>query len=142
MSDTKLPVLVISMGDPAGVGPEVVLKALISPEIQGICAPLVVGDVNVMQHAVKTLGLDLHVRTVSSMPHDFTPGVIHVHDLANVDWADLVIGQVSPIAGKAAVEYVTTATTLVQQGQADALVTAPLNKEAMQLAGFHYIGHT
>jgi len=137
------PVLAVTMGDASGVGPEVITKALSKAETYYICCPLVVGDTNVLRRAVERLSLPLRVHTVASARDAaFQQGIIDVVDLDNIRWDELTIGQVCPMAGKAAVEYVTRGTELVQAGQADALVTAPLNKEAMQLAGYHYIGHT
>lgn len=138
-----LPVLAISMGDASGVGPEVIAMALAKPAMRRICRPLVVGDAEVMRRAVGALGLLLQVNAVQSEAQAvYEPAALDVLDLQNIIWDDLTIGQVCPIAGKAAVEYVMRSTELVQAGAAAGLVTAPLNKEAMQKSGYHYIGHT
>ena len=137
------PLLVISMGDAAGVGPEVIAMTLARPESGRICRPLVVGDAAVMRQSVKALGLPLEVSAVRDAEEaTFAPRVLNVLDLANIQWDDLTIGRVCPMAGKAAAQYVVKAAELVQAGTAAGLVTAPLNKEAMQLGGYHYIGHT
>jgi len=135
--------LALTMGDAAGVGPEIIVKALSRAEIYNLCRPLVVGDEGVLRRAVENLGSPLRMARVKAIPEaGFRHGVIDVWSLDNIRWDELPIGKVSAMAGKAAVEYVIEATRLVQSGLADALVTAPLNKEAMQLGGYHYIGHT
>jgi 4-hydroxythreonine-4-phosphate dehydrogenase len=138
------PILAITMGDAAGVGPEIIIKALNRPEIQEICRPLVIGDLVVMQKAVENLKLPIKVaRITDSRQAIYGPGIINVYSLDNIRWEELTIGKVSAMAGKAAVEYVIAGTKMVQSGEAAALVTAPLNKEAMHLGGYkQYIGHT
>lgn len=141
---SRRPVLAISMGDAAGVGPEIIAMALAKPEVYAFCRPLVVGDVGVMRRVVEVLRLPLQVASVpGAQQATFQAGTIDVLSLDNICFRELVIGHVCPMAGKAAVDYVIKGTELVQSGQADALVTAPLNKEAMRAAGYHqYIGHT
>ncbi len=119
MSD--LPVIGITLGDAAGIGPEVVAKALQRPEIYTLCRPLVIGD----------------ARLLRALPAD-----AQLLDLHNLDPAEVAVGCLCPAAGRAAVEYVLKAVELALQGALDAIATAPLNKEAMRLAGYNYIGHT
>ena len=141
---TARPVLAITMGDAAGVGPEIIAMTLAKPIIYEMCRPLAVGDAGVMQRVVEALRLPLKVQPVSQPGEaSYTHGTLDVLSLDNIVWDELTIGKVNAMAGKAAVEYVVKATALVQAGQADAMVTAPLNKEAMHLAGYkQYIGHT
>ena len=137
------PIIAITMGDAAGVGPEIVLKALALDEMYVLCRPLVVGDVGVLAQARQVLGLhvDLH-RAADVGGGCFEPGSIDVLDLANVDLARLKVGEVSDMAGKAAVEYVLKAGQMALSGEVQGIATGPLNKEAMQLGGYDYIGHT
>jgi 4-hydroxythreonine-4-phosphate dehydrogenase len=140
--DTR-PIIAITIGDAAGVGPEIVVKALALEKIYALCRPLVVGDASVLARARQMLGqgVDLHPITEVGAAR-FEAGKIDVLDLANVDLARLRVGKVSAMAGKAAVEYVLKAGQLALSGEAQGIATAPLNKEAMQLGGYDYIGHT
>lgn len=142
MADSR-PILAITLGDPAGIGPEVVLKALLHREVFDTCRPLVVGDRGVLDRAAAWLELQPrfeHIVEISS--GSFEEGTVPLLDLANVELAEAPVGEVSAGAGRAAVEYVMRACDLAMAGQVEAVVTAPLNKEAMHRAGFLYPGHT
>lgn len=132
------------MGDPAGVGPEIILKALRHAEIYRRCRPLVIGDRRILQRAAEWVGMTQLDMAVVTQPADsqYAPGHIALLDLANAAPAECPVGQVSAAAGRAAVEVVFAACDLAMAGQVDAVVTAPLNKAAMNLAGYHYAGHT
>jgi 4-hydroxythreonine-4-phosphate dehydrogenase len=131
------------MGDPAGVGTEVILKAVKNPRTQAAARCLVVGDAAWMAAISQKLDLGVAVRAVSSVAEaKFIPGTIDVLDLKNAPVDGIQIGTVSPAGGKAAVEAVQVAANLALQGLVDAIATAPLNKEAMHMAGFKYPGHT
>ena len=139
----KWPGIAITMGDSAGIGPEVVLKALADEEVRSLCRPLVVGDLRVLEAAKALAGVAPPLRAVSGIDEaQFAPPAVEVLDLGNCDPAQVVLGQISPLAGRAAVEAVERAAELALAGEADAIVTAPLNKAAMQAAGYDYIGHT
>jgi 4-hydroxythreonine-4-phosphate dehydrogenase len=130
------------MGDAAGVGPEVVAKALQQCEIYDVCHPLVIGDTRIFE-PIKAIVPSLKIRAVGRVDEaTYAPGVMTLLDMQNLDPVDVQIGQVSPPAGKAAVEYVLKGAELAAAGMIDAVATAPLNKEAMRLAGYDYIGHT
>jgi len=141
MSQT-LPLIAITLGDVAGIGPEVVVKALAVPKVRAICRPLIIGDVRALDAA--RLGVTVPpIRAVTSVAEaTFDAATLTVLDMGNLPPSDVPLGQISPAAGKAAVEYVLKATDLALAGRVDAIATAPLNKEAMHLAGFAYIGHT
>jgi 4-hydroxythreonine-4-phosphate dehydrogenase len=131
------------MGDPAGIGPEVVLKALADVEIRGLCRPVVVGDLRVLVSAKLTAQADLQLRAVSGIRRaPTTLQSVEVLDLGNCDPNDVPWGETSSLAGKAAVEAVMRSAQLALAGEVDAIVTAPLNKAAMRAAGYEYIGHT
>jgi len=136
------PVVAITMGDPAGIGPEVVVKALADRDVCALCRPLVMGDLRVLEVAKAVSGVDLPLRAVSRAAEASVPPPVGVMDLGNCDPAQVTWGRVTPIAGRAAVEAVECATELALAGEVDAVVTAPLNKAAMRAAGYHYIGHT
>ncbi|MGH7409961.1 MAG: 4-hydroxythreonine-4-phosphate dehydrogenase PdxA [Candidatus Methylomirabilis sp.] len=137
------PLLGLTIGDPAGVGPEIVAKAVIQEEVRAACRPLVIGEVGILRRATRLCRLDLSVRTVAS-PAESTgdPGILEVLDLKNIDAASCPPGVLSPQCGRAAVEYLYKAIDLAMAGELHGIVTAPLNKEAMVQAGFKYAGHT
>jgi len=146
-----VPVLGITMGDPAGIGPEVVLKALMEPEVQEICYPVVIGDGSVLERVSQKLGLEVELNSISAsslMSQGWTTSSacdkrqINLIDLATIHPDDIRVGEVQPQAGKAAVEYIKTATHLAMSGLLAGIVTAPINKAAMNLAGHAYAGHT
>ena len=146
MSD--LPLLGITLGDPAGIGPEVTLKALQHTDIYAWCNPFIIGDMRILQRAAQSnlpdLGdlAGLTLITAPSRQQIASPSQIHVLDLANADPSQCPIGAVSAAAGKAAVEYAFKGCDLALAGEIDGIVTAPLNKAAMHAAGFTYPGHT
>lgn len=142
MSELK-PILGISIGDPAGIGPEIAVKALNHKEIYDICRPLVVGDSNVIRDAIRITGLRLEIRAISEVEEaKYEYGVIDVIDLKNVDMSRLEYGKVSAMAGNAAFEAVKKVIELAMDKKIDATITGPINKEALNLAGHHYSGHT
>jgi 4-hydroxythreonine-4-phosphate dehydrogenase len=131
------------MGDPAGVGPEIVLKALQEAEVHRRCRPLVVGDRRILERAAAWLELRLDFEAVINPAQgSYKPGVITILDLENAAPDDCPVGEISAAAGKSAVAYVERACDLALAGQVDAIVTAPLNKESINLGGFAYPGHT
>src|SRR5262245_21834535 len=144
MAHEDRPLLAITIGDPAGIGPEVVLKALRHAEVYAGCRPLVLGDRRILDRAAACLGGPAPAYDVVSDPAagTYAPGVVTLLDLANAAPEACPLGQVGAPAGRAAVAYVFCACDLALAGAVDAVVTAPLNKEAMNQAGFHFAGHT
>jgi 4-phospho-D-threonate 3-dehydrogenase / 4-phospho-D-erythronate 3-dehydrogenase len=139
------PILAITMGDPSGVGPEIVVKALHNhPDIFDRCRPLVIGDSRILNRAADYVRSPLLTFEHITLPQRgcFTPGTLSLLDLHNAAPEDCPVGQVSAASGKAAVEYVFRACDLAMEAQVGAIVTAPLNKAAINSAGFHYAGHT
>lgn len=137
------PLVAITMGDPAGVGPEVALKAVLDPAVASAARPLIVGDAPVLERTARILGLPVAVAPVGS-PEAATwaPGLAPVLDLGLLPRGWWQPGRVDPTAGNAAVGYVRMAAELALAGRVDAIATAPLNKAAMQAAGHPYPGHT
>jgi 4-hydroxythreonine-4-phosphate dehydrogenase len=138
------PLLAITLGDPAGIGPEVIVKALRHADVYEQCRPLVLGDQRILVRAmswIREVNLTFDVVTDPDQGQ-YQAGVITLLDLQNADPAAIQPGRVSAAAGRAAVEYVLRACDMTMAGETDAVVTAPLNKEAMNLAGYHYAGHT
>ncbi len=140
---SQRPLLAITMGDPGGIGPEVCAKALAAAEVHEICRPLVVGDAAVVEDAARFCGLGVGVHAVHGPAQGrYKRGTIDVLDLRNMPRDRLRYGQVTPEQGKASFEYVVTAIELARRTAVDATVTGPINKSAVNAAGFHYAGHT
>jgi 4-hydroxythreonine-4-phosphate dehydrogenase len=141
-NDGKKPAIAITMGDPCGIGPEVVVKAMADPRVYETCRPLVVGNVYAMEQAVSLTGATMTVKEATDPTQSgMEPGVIEVVDVHNLNPEDITVGEINPTCGKAAMEWVTRAGELAMEGVVDALATAPLNKEAASLAGYKSIGH-
>ncbi len=138
------PALAITMGDAGGIGPEIIVKVLMKREVYDFCKPLVVGDSKVFQRAIRIIGANkLRVNPVHTVEKAcFKHGFMDVLDLENLNPEQLVYGEPSSVAGKAAVECILKAIELIGRGEADALVTAPISKESIQMAGYMYPGHT
>lgn len=139
---TYRPVIGITMGDAAGVGPEIVMKALAHSSVYEQCRPLVIGDAARLRDAGKRAGVTLDVRSISR-PADagFECGVVDCIDLGLIP-ADLPYGKLSAVAGDAAYQYIARTVQLTSAGELDAICTAPLNKEALHAGGHIFPGHT
>ena len=137
------PTIGITMGDAAGVGPEIISKALSLKEIYEVCKPAVIGDSKVMEQAVKIAKVNLKVNPIRDLKEAiFEHGTIDVIDLRNIELNKLVMGKVNAMAGKASVDYIKKAVALALSDAIKAIVTAPISKEAINKAGYHYSGHT
>jgi 4-hydroxy-L-threonine phosphate dehydrogenase PdxA len=139
---SKRPLLAITMGDPAGVGPEVIAKALEHAEVWEFCRPLVVGDARWMAEAARLVGARRAVRALGAPGEAGEGDHMDVLDLANVDAGRLTRGRVSAEAGQAAYGYIQHAVRLALAGEAAGVVTGPINKEALRAAGLRHAGHT
>lgn len=137
-------IIAITMGDPASIGPEISAKVFRNPALYEKCQPLLVGDACVMERALQICGCsELKINKIKDVSEAlFTSGTIDVLDMGLVDLDKLEIGQVSAMAGEAAFQYVTKVIDLALSGKVDATVTNAFNKEAVNLAGHHYSGHT
>ena len=137
------PVIGITMGDPAGIGPEIVVKALNNSAMYDMCRPLILGDAGVIAKTVEALGLGLKIRpTTHPELGQYAHGVLDVYDLHNVDTDSLQVGQVQAMAGQAAYEYIEASVRLAMSGSIAAVATGPINKESIRAAGVPFIGHT
>lgn len=138
------PIIAITMGDAAGVGPEIIMKSLVHPEVEQICCPLVIGDADRLRAAGTIVGSQRSVRGIPESHLEsasLSPDVINCVDLGLIP-ADLPWGRLSREAGEAAYRYLEVAARLAMDGQVAAICTAPLNKEALQSAGHKFPGHT
>lgn len=139
---TDRPIVCLTMGDGAGVGPEIIVKALSRDDVFDHCRPLVVGDAKLLERASGIVGSRVSVHSINRVEEaTFTKGVIDCIDLDLLP-SDLPFGQVSPEAGDAAYQYIKKAVELANAGLIDAICTAPLNKEALHKGGHRYPGHT
>lgn len=139
----RRPIIALTIGDPAGIGPEVTAGALAHGNLDEVCRPLVIGDAAVLRQAARFAGVTLNVQLVRSVAGaTFTPGTVSLLDLANVDLGALKLGEVQGAAGRAAYGYIRMAIELAMAGEVDAVGTAPINKEALRDGGVPYLDHT
>lgn len=133
----------ISMGDPSGIGPEIVLKALNEKSIYKICAPIVIGDVNVLKKMGEIISNKLQFNTINDPSEAISKqGTIDIIHMENIDAEKLRWGKVDAGAGKAAYEYIEKAALLGIDGKLDCIATAPINKKSIKAAKIDFIGHT
>jgi 4-hydroxythreonine-4-phosphate dehydrogenase len=138
------PIIAITMGDPCGIGPEIIIKALQTPEVMKICVPLVIGDRTALERALTVCASALIIREISAVEDARTvpAGNIPLLALSHLTETDMVYGAPSAAAGDAVFRYICHAARLCLDGRASAMVTAPISKEAMHRAGHDYPGHT
>lgn len=136
-----MPRIGITMGDPAGIGPEVVLKAVAEEEVRRACIPVIIGDAQLLAHTARTLdlqsGYDI-VRADEPFPEHSEPVIYHLDNISGF----IEPGVESAAAGKAAGAYIEAAVELCAAGNIDAVATAPINKRALFLGGYSFPGHT
>ena len=142
MKDNK-PLIGITMGDPTGIGPEVAVKALNLKEIYSICKPVIIGDAGLIKQICQITKLNLRVNPVARVSEGgYRYGTLDVLDMNNVDVDRLVYKKVSKMAGKASLDYIYKAIDLAINNEIQAVVTGPIHKKAINLAGCPYAGHT
>jgi 4-hydroxythreonine-4-phosphate dehydrogenase len=136
----KIPTIGITMGDAAGIGPEIIVKSLQDRSLVEHIRPVVIGDAAVMRRTVSTLNADLQVvEFAGDIVHGETS--IEVHDLANLP-DEFPLGEITPETGRAAGQFIEEAVALWRSGKIDAICTAPINKKSLGLGGYEYPGHT
>ncbi len=139
---SNLPIVGITLGDPSGIGPEVIVKALASGKVYAEVRPLVIGSKAIIDREIKSLGLNISVNGVTEPGSGlYKPGTIDVFDIDNIA-PDIPYGEVSAACGRACYEYIEKAVELSLAGKIDAVATAPINKQSIHLAGVEQIGHT
>ncbi|MCH5150936.1 MAG: 4-hydroxythreonine-4-phosphate dehydrogenase PdxA [Spirochaetales bacterium] len=137
----RRPIIAIPLGDPAGIGPEIAVKAVSSPEIADIARCVVIGDFKVIENAVKITETNTKLCAIEN-PNDYKENQLNVIPVNNINFADLHIGKMSKMCGKAAYEYIEKSINLAIEKRADAIATPPINKENLKVAHIPYIGHT
>lgn len=137
------PVIGIPMGDPAGIGPEIIVKALANDEIYKVCKPLVIGDAGVIEKAARICGIQTGVKTVSGVDViDSDNRTINVVDLNIINPDSLEYGKVQEENGRASFKYIKKSVELAMEGKLSAIATTPINKPSLKAAGIEFIGHT
>jgi 4-phospho-D-threonate 3-dehydrogenase / 4-phospho-D-erythronate 3-dehydrogenase len=136
------PIIAITMGDASGIGPEIIMKALARDDVTAMCRPLVVGDAMRLREAGDIVHSTMRVNALQTPAEArYAPGAVECIDLGLIPPGH-PFGRLSPISGEGAYRYIERATRLVEAGEADAICTAPLSKEALHSAGHKYPGHT
>lgn len=138
---TIRPIIGITLGDPAGIGPEIALKALLSNELPSNFDPVIIGDMAVVEQTKNIFSFPAKLHAITSV-NQFTPGYINVFDMHTLSNADFSIGKVQAVCGKASYEYVVKAIEMANKKEIAAIVTNPISKEALKMAGINYPGHT
>jgi 4-phospho-D-threonate 3-dehydrogenase / 4-phospho-D-erythronate 3-dehydrogenase len=137
------PIIAIPMGDPAGIGPEIVLKALIRSEVQQAARCVVIGDRKVLEEAIRFTHVNVRIKVIQKAEEgDFSEGVVNLIDLDNVVMKDFSLGQVNGMCGKAAYEYIKKSIEMALGKEVAAVATTPINKEALRAENINFIGHT
>ncbi|MEK6549105.1 MAG: 4-hydroxythreonine-4-phosphate dehydrogenase PdxA [Nitrospirota bacterium] len=139
---SRKPILGITMGDPAGIGPEVIVKALARPLVRRLCRPVVIGSPEVLAKVAGQLKAQVKIRPATVLAAATPPGVISVLDPLSELLGPFTPGRVSKKTGAAQALYIKEAVRLALEGRIAGIVTAPINKEAINLAGYPYPGHT
>ncbi|MEO9474387.1 MAG: 4-hydroxythreonine-4-phosphate dehydrogenase PdxA [Cyclobacteriaceae bacterium] len=141
--EKKKPILAVTMGDPAGIGPEIAAKLFASETPYATSLPLVVGNADVMKKAVALLGVNTKVNVINEVGQAvFENGILNVFDIECEDSGNIEFGKVSVEAGDVAFRSVTTAIDLAMKKLVDGTVTGPIHKESINKAGHHFAGHT
>ncbi len=142
-SADERPIIAITIGDPAGIGPEVTAGALAHGRLDEVCRPLVLGDAGVLRQAARCMGVELALEPVAAPAEaSFRPGTVSLIDLANVDLAALKLGAIQGACGQAAYGYIRKSIDLALAGEVRAVATAPINKEALRAGEVPYLDHT
>ncbi len=139
----KRPLIAVPIGDPAGVGPEIAVKAIASKEVFDVADCIVIGDKTIVENAVKITETNLTVNIVTTPKEgDYRKGILNLIDLGNIDMARFEFGKINGMCGKAAYEYIAKSIELANEGEVDAVATTPINKESLRAGDIHFIGHT
>jgi len=139
----SLPIIGITMGDPTGIGPEIIVKALSKKELFQACRPVVFGDREVVLKAVKMQDLPATVEIIDKIPEDgYLPQKIFLYPLSQLEVASLHFGKPDQKCGEGMVKYIEEAVRWVRNGTLNAITTCPINKQAINAAGHPFSGHT
>ena len=135
--------IAVPIGDPAGVGPEIVAKSAASREVSEVANCVIVGNREVMENAIKITGEDLKINVIEEVEEgDYREGILNLIHIDNMDMSQFAFGKVSGMCGKAAYDYIEKSIELANRGKVDAVATTPINKESLRAGGIDFIGHT
>ena len=137
------PVIGITMGDPAGIGPEIILKALADKSIYNLCRPVIFGDPEILSSTIRASCKEISLNIISRLSEiKSIPGEIDLLSVSRLKRGDILPGKPTIDGGKAMIEYIFRAVEMIQEGQLEAMVTCPISKILMHQAGYRYEGHT
>ncbi|HHX55045.1 MAG TPA: 4-hydroxythreonine-4-phosphate dehydrogenase PdxA, partial [Clostridiales bacterium] len=137
------PLIAIPLGDPAGIGPEIVVKSINNKDVFNAASCIVIGDKKVIDDAMEFTNIKLKVNLISKPSEGiFEKGILNLIDLDNINMDEFKLGQVSGMCGKAAYDYIEKSIELANAGEADAVATTPINKESLKAGNIPFIGHT
>ena len=135
--------IAVPIGDPAGVGPEIVAKSVASKDVTAAAKCVIVGNKEVMDNAIKITGENLTVNVIDDVEQgDYREGILNLIHIDNMDMSQFAFGKVSGMCGKAAYDYIEKSIELANNGKVDAVATTPINKESLRAGGINFIGHT
>lgn len=138
------PIIAITMGDPTGIGPEIIAKALVAPELTGNCRPLVLGDPAALKRGIEVAGLNMQIVTLEKgvPPENAAAGTMYLRPISSLSPEEMKFGLPTPASGEAMYRCIIEAARMCMSGEAAGMATAPINKQALHLAGHNYPGHT
>ena len=135
--------IAVPIGDPAGVGPEIVAKSVASKEVSEVANCVIVGNKEVMENDIKITGEDLTINVIEEVEQgDSREGILNLIHIDNMDMSQFAFGKVNGMCGKAAYDYIEKSIELANEGKVDAVATTPINKESLRAGGINFIGHT
>jgi 4-hydroxythreonine-4-phosphate dehydrogenase len=137
------PLIAVPIGDPAGIGPEIVVKALTKKEVINAARCVVVGDRKVIENAIRFTNTDIKIKIIEKAEEgDYSEGILNLIDLDNVDMKEFKIGQINGMCGRAAYDYIAKSIELANRREVAAVSTTPINKESLKAGNVNFIGHT
>lgn len=139
----KKPIIAVPMGDPAGVGPEIVIKTAVDTEIKDMCTLVVVGDLKCMKQAAEICKINVEFNLIKRVDEiKNIDGIVNLVDLDNINMEEFKYGEVQAQCGKAAYDYIEKTVELAMKKEVDAIATTPINKESLKAGNINFIGHT
>ncbi|MCX5896450.1 MAG: 4-hydroxythreonine-4-phosphate dehydrogenase PdxA [Proteobacteria bacterium] len=140
---STLPLIGITLGDPTGIGPEIIVKALARTDVYGLCRPVVIGDAAILERELQHAASPLQINIIDDIKNsEYSSGILNLCAISRLDPRCVRYGHPDEDTGNAMGRYITHAVSLALQREIDALVTAPINKKSLQKAGYPYPGHT